>query len=107
MVFRLDDTARPVTRQDLADPHRGRTLHDRLTEVGGTDLRDNAHFVEYGGGYGTLLPVDPAKTFAANVTGPNATEAGRRVKRAKGGDGPGAAGATLKGQAGKHTKFDR
>lgn len=61
MTFRLDDTGRRVTRQDLADPDCRRRHLDRLLAVGAIDLRGNARVTEVAGYYAMIEPIDPTK----------------------------------------------
>lgn len=61
MMFRLDDTAHRITRQDLADPNRGQRHMDRLLAIGAIDLRGNARVTELVGGYAMIAPSDPTK----------------------------------------------
>jgi hypothetical protein len=63
MPFRLNDTERRVTREDLADPARGLAIEKRLAEASAPDLRDNTLVEEVGGEYARISPRDPSKKW--------------------------------------------
>ena len=60
-MIRIDDTARRLPRQQIADPHHMTLLRVRLEQARAVDLRDNADIVELGGGYATIEPRDANK----------------------------------------------
>ncbi len=54
---------RPLTRQNLADPHNDKTHKERLTEAKAIDLTDNHKIEVLNSGYWRISPIDENKVF--------------------------------------------
>jgi hypothetical protein len=52
-----------LSRSHLANPHQGKSLHERLILDEAIDLRDNSKIVYLDDGYAQVVPIDASKLY--------------------------------------------